>query len=606
MKIKNSKKIQKDKALQWYYLLPIILLVSFVPLIMKAKYINIQGIAALFWTGASEWIDFFSYWKAVFIVFLTLIAIFIYMGLYMDKKLMLKKEYKYYIPAALYFLFTIISTIFCYNKEIALFGYIESYQGIFVLMSYVLLTFLMINYINNENEIKITLYAFAVLIFIQGVLGLSQFIGLDFFKTYIGKLLITGYGIPPEDIEFTFGKGTIYGTLYNTNFVGSFATIILPISIAIYATVKSKKLKILSYILIALSISLWLGCNSRAGYVGIISIIILSIIFLRKEIFKNNRMVLLLGLAILVILILFNVISDGRTLNQFFRLNISKEIKNIKELSNDSSVNSNSVIFYDLTTDKSKFEIVTNYETLTVGIENEKFYIIKDKDSKDIITNNNDVVTIEEEKYPNYKIVIDYTSKVVNLNAYKREIVFYFTEDGVKILGSGNRLTEPIVAPAFKLLNGYDKLASGRGYIWSRSIMMLSDAIFKGYGPDSYCIAFPQDDFLAKLNTGWSANTIVDKPHNMYLQIALNTGIPSLLALLVLWGIYIIRGFKLYFNMEYDTTEKKVGFACLAAVIGYLVAGIFNDQIVSVAPLFWIVLGMGISINEKLLKIKSN
>jgi hypothetical protein len=604
MKVKNSKKKYISKAIKWYYMIPLVLLITLVPSIMKAKHITIQGVAAFFWTGSREWVDFYSYWKAIFIVFLTIITLFVYLGLYMDKKIPFKKEIKYYIPLSIYFIFVTISTALCYNKEIAFFGFVESYQGIYILFSYGLLTFLMINFINSEEEIKIVKNAFVVLIIIQGLLGISQFIGLDFFKSYLGRLLVSGDGVPPEDIDFIFGKGTIYGTLYNTNFVGSFAAIILPLSIAFYAMEKTKKSKIVAYCLIVLSISLWLGCNSRAGYVGVIAIIIFSIIFLRKEIIQHKKFVSAITFTTLIILIVFNAITGGRTLNQFLRLNVAKEVEKIKELPNDSEVRSNSVVFKDLIIEEDKFTIVTNYDLLTIGIENEEFYIIKDKDSKYIVSKIEDTITIDEEKYPNYKMFIEYNSKIVYLNAYNRDIVFYFTTDGVKVLGSGNRLTDPIVAKTFKLLDAYDRFASNRGYIWSRSIMMLPDVAFKGYGPDNYCIAFPHDDFLAKLNVGWPATMITDKPHNMFLQIAINTGIPSLIALLVLWGIYIMRGFKLYFNSEFDTTEKQVGFACLAAVIGYLVAGIFNDQIVSVAPLFWIVLGMGISINEKLIKEK--
>jgi hypothetical protein len=46
--------------------------------------------------------------------------------------------------------------------------------------------------------------------------------------------------------------------------------------------------------------------------------------------------------------------------------------------------------------------------------------------------------------------------------------------------------------------------------------------------------------------------------------------------------------------------EKYLGGAAFIGVIGYLAAGFFNDSIVSVAPLFWILLGIGISINIKL------
>ena len=41
-----------------------------------------------------------------------------------------------------------------------------------------------------------------------------------------------------------------------------------------------------------------------------------------------------------------------------------------------------------------------------------------------------------------------------------------------------------------------------------------------------------------------------------------------------------------------------MGAAIFLSITAYLVAGMFNDSIVAVAPLFWILLGMGIGINR--------
>jgi hypothetical protein len=41
------------------------------------------------------------------------------------------------------------------------------------------------------------------------------------------------------------------------------------------------------------------------------------------------------------------------------------------------------------------------------------------------------------------------------------------------------------------------------------------------------------------------------------------------------------------------------GAACFAAFCGYVSAALFNDSVVSVAPVFWLLLGLGIGINVK-------
>ena len=60
-------------------------------------------------------------------------------------------------------------------------------------------------------------------------------------------------------------------------------------------------------------------------------------------------------------------------------------------------------------------------------------------------------------------------------------------------------------------------------------------------------------------------------------------------------------------NIKTKHQEKDINYGfelgIFVAIIGYLVAGIFNDSAVSVAPIFWLLLGTGINLlkrNEKI------
>ena len=152
----------------------------------------------------------------------------------------------------------------------------------------------------------------------------------------------------------------------------------------------------------------------------------------------------------------------------------------------------------------------------------------------------------------------------------------------------------------FNLIEGLGKIASNRGYIWGHTIPLLKSNLVIGSGPDNFPLIFPQNDFLAKANISMDVNTVVDKPHNLYLQIATNTGVLSLLSLLTLWGIYIISSLKLYSNITFDSLDKYIGGSALISIIGYLTAGMFNDSVNSIAPIFWILLGLGVSINIRM------
>ncbi len=146
------------------------------------------------------------------------------------------------------------------------------------------------------------------------------------------------------------------------------------------------------------------------------------------------------------------------------------------------------------------------------------------------------------------------------------------------------------------------RFGSGRGYIWSRTLPMLQDTIFLGHGADTYTIYFPHHDYAGKFSANWQINRIVDKPHNMYMGMAVGTGMISLLALLALWGMYIVQSFKLYFNAKYEDSDFNTyaGAGIFLGICGFLVAGLVNDSSVSVMPMFYGLLGTGIAINRML------
>jgi len=76
-KTKNTITIDyENKRLSTFYFLPLLLIAGFVPLIVHAKYVDLSGTTqALYWTGQQQYWDFFSYWKAQWVVILTAIAL---------------------------------------------------------------------------------------------------------------------------------------------------------------------------------------------------------------------------------------------------------------------------------------------------------------------------------------------------------------------------------------------------------------------------------------------------------------------------------------------------------------------------------------------------
>ena len=117
-------------------------------------------------------------------------------------------------------------------------------------------------------------------------------------------------------------------------------------------------------------------------------------------------------------------------------------------------------------------------------------------------------------------------------------------------------------------------------------------------------------------------NTIYDKPHDLYLQTGINTGVLSLIAQLGIFFFYFRDSLKTGFGLKQGgrSPEAASGGAgaqegasrsavsalgilpyaamgCFLGVAGYLTVGLFNDSSVSTAPYFYAVLGLGFCIN---------
>ncbi len=127
---------------------------------------------------------------------------------------------------------------------------------------------------------------------------------------------------------------------------------------------------------------------------------------------------------------------------------------------------------------------------------------------------------------------------------------------------------------------------------------MFKDTLILGHGADTYCIYFPNDDYVGKYNDfSDNINIIVDKPHNLYFGYIVGTGAVSVLALLVLWLTYIVQSFAIYRRSRFADFLSFTGAGVFLGICGFLTTGVVDDSSVSVMPMFYTLLGTGIAIN---------
>lgn len=115
---------------------------------------------------------------------------------------------------------------------------------------------------------------------------------------------------------------------------------------------------------------------------------------------------------------------------------------------------------------------------------------------------------------------------------------------------------------------------------------------------------FLNNDYVGKVNSEFNAQ-LITKPHNMYLQIWTQDGMLACLALIALYVMLVIATWGNCMNAEKKTWLQKTAMAIFCGASGYMVVGLANDSSVCVAPLFWILMGLGFAVNHMIKRSKA-
>lgn len=591
-KHRKSKLNKTEKSLSNLYLMPVLFIIAIIPLIVFGKVMELDGLEADNWLGGTIHVDFFHYYKSMYFIASSYIGGLILLVLYWLKKLKFIKT-KYYIPLAIYSLFTIISAIFADDVDVALRGFIEMFQGVFVLIGYVLFIITIINLVREEKHIKAIIGSFIFVGVVIGLIGVGQYFGHDIFRTEFGRLLILPKELHPlaDVLTFTFADYAVYATLYNTNFVGSFAALMIPLSFALYFYQKKIGYAILSILFVGLMVFTGVGSNSRAGILGLIVALILISVLFRKELIHKPLHIIIPFIVLIIVGYGLNVASDGRVINEIKNLSFTKDFSKAQEIS-DNTVYIEKMIFDDYT-----LEILTEEQDIHIEFSgNDLHFSTLEGDPLEVVKEGK-TITFVDEAFQDFRFIRSSNNAYYSVKIYSHYFNIWLTIDGFKFEGLSGDLFIPSDPDKIEFLEGYGSLFSSRVYIWSRSLPLFKKYMIVGAGPDMFAIAFPQDDYIGKLNY-FHILTIASKPHNMYLQTGINTGVISLIALLSIFIMYLYDSLKLFINRSFKTFKDYIGAGMFAGVTAYLVAGIFNDQIMSVAPLFYGMLALGIAINR--------
>lgn len=603
------------------FFIPIAVILTIIPLIVHLKTIRLDSSTTRLYGQAIQ-NDIFSQWKASFLFFFSVILIFISI-VFFEHIFQKKDKVVNLILGGIitFWIFTLLSTIFSINKNYAIYGAYDRSEGFITISCYMILLIYSIYAFKTIKNYKYIVVPILILVAILSFIGIFQYIGHDLIDSKLGLLLVTGS--TESKFALAYQRDKLYGTLYHYNYVGSFVAIVLPILFSLTIFEKKVVYKIILGIGSLLSIWLLFGSTSRAGIIGVVASLIFAIIILGRSIFKKWKPILIALISIIISIIILasglNLVTKGIIFKRIPSL-ISDSLNIFKDTSDFDYTKY--VPVKDIKHINGHAEVVLQNETLKISYENDNFVF---KNSNDQIINyttnvskvsNNEEVSINTTfttADPNFKNITfkNITSKNTKVKSDPKIVYIDLNLDNQPIfkfrLGKDNTvhlvsitsnndidITYPEVT---NFLIGKEKLGSSRGYIWSRSIPLLKNNIILGSGPDTFIYQFPQNDLIGKYYAYDTTNMLIDKTHNLYLQIAINDGLIALIAFLFIMLVYIIDSIRLYaFKMEYNHSQV-LGISTCLGVIGYLFAGIFNDSVIHVAPIFWIVLGVGVSIN---------
>lgn len=583
-----------------YSLLPLAIVLIIIPLIIH-EFIFIPTIAKESWfPDANVASDYFLFYKGIILIGTGILMgiILLYRQIFSKQKLFTKLQV-WQVLLLTYMFFVLLSTFASPYKSITLNGTYEQFETVLVLLTYCLLLYYSYHVVRTEQEVEaITRYLFIGIGIMTGI-GLLQLFGLDPIASNWGKYLISADKSKEaiDAMSFNFEKNRVYMTLLNPNYVGVYASLLFPITMGLTILLSQKKKKIISCILSFLLVITVFGSQSKTGLIILAGTSLMIVIILRKRLFANKKIIAILGTSFALIVIGFfivNYIQNNAYTNSLKNAFTQKENKNVLE--EIETMNDYILIKYNgktvhlrceldsegkvefSTVDESGNDYKVNYDdaTMTFALADDAFNSLS---ITPIFLNQDGIFGCE--------VVIDNTT-------------WYFKSrtntEGYSYMNKYGRFDQIKTADSM-LFENHEQLFTGRGYLWSRTLPLLKDYIFVGSGPSTFVYAFPQNDYVGKYNNNFDSQ-VVTKPHNLYLQIAVETGLLSCIAFISLCVMYVVQTILTFRKSRLETIVEQMGVLICIGVVGYMVSGIINDSNVGVAPIFWILLGVGFACNK--------
>lgn len=574
-------------------MIPLVIWFAIIPLIVKVKFYENPLTEYSWYSNESMLADFFLYHKSLFVTItgvLMLLVLIWQIGKMKRKDDLFNSDTRILIPIVSYLFLAIASSLFSDYGYFCTHGMPDQFETIWNLTAYVIAViycYYVVVYYDSNRSLNNIIFVGAALVGIICV--------LQYFKVDIYRLIYAG-----EGYSFTFEEGTVYGPFYNINYVGYYTLLFVPLFVMLFISAKDWKLRVITAILTTALMIALIGAESTTAVAAFVIVAAFAIVFILLKNAKAKKIlwipigaIAICAAAVFVLAVprmdAYIQASDTKKTNleNIFTHDDNVEIDYKGEQLYIQMIQYGDSLAFNLT-DQNDASVASEYVDSSEGYY---YYTVTDTRFEGMML----TPAIMTEDPVTYGFIVQIDDKSWNFtNQMTEDGTYYYYTD----LGKLTKLTEDTISPSFEPLVNVSGLANGRGYIWNKTIAMLKDYILLGSGADTYAVVFPNDDFVSMYNNGYN-NLIMTKPHCLYLQIAVQSGVLSLICFLVFYVWYAISSMRLYFKQRLDQPLAAAGFAILLGTMGYMISAIANDSTITISPLYWALIGVGIGINHR-------
>ena len=495
------------------------------------------------------------------------------------------------------------STILSKYQKNDLWGLPTVGEGLWTLLAYVVLIMVFYNYFANGFGMSMLKHVMTVLSSITVVLTLVEW----FYKPLLEIGLVQALVAPSKYTEVVSSmKATVFDsaislTFYNPGYFGGFVCILLPFMLLFCLRANKAQEKVLYGVLFAgLLFGVVAANTTTALYIAILEVVLVIVVYVMASSSDKpaKKTILFQSAGLLAIAVVSLLLSGVITGNTFFNVftnansasgNVAKERFEIEDI----QLQQNKVL---LTGEDTTLQIASVKNRI-------KFFNKEGKELSPVYEGKELVFT--EPEYANLAITLmnasedmEHVAMCVLVDVGYQDTIDFFMLDNGTFSGVGQNgaiLTDIGDAGTADALKSFYGMFTGRGYAWVNSLPVLKDTLLVGVGPGNFAYYFKQFDYVGLLSTHESVKQVIDKPHNAYLQYAINVGLPAAIAFFGIFVGALVKAVKGFWKRRKQMMTMENGsfhMAAMVSLIGFLVYSMINDSMVTVTPIMCMITGV--------------